>query len=342
MKRFIALGLVILMVFSLCACSNQAASTPTPDQAETTPTPTPTADNTPKSPLEGLVIGNSIVHKSDEFQAVMADTFEAMAKEYGCEMVVEDPSQDVEKQVKQIEDMIARKVDAIFVCPITMDSLNDVLQKAVDAGIPVFTYQGEPSYETAEFHITWDQYSTGIETGNYVKDWVEENLDGSAKCIILTTYISRFLAQRAEGFRDATKDTNITVEYEVDCDISRELAYNTVMNYVDDFDIVIAAFDNLAWGAVSAIQARGLDAKVFSMGMYGDESFRALRDKNETFAAGCVVDPVIIAEKTFESYIDFLANGRAEGDSIADRCYKIDLYMADQNNINDLYDFPNG
>ena len=337
MKKLLAILLALALVFALAACTPAADPTPTPaGSGETDPTP-----NT-DSPLSGLVIGNSIVHKGDEFQAVMSDAFEAMAAEYGCEMVVEDANQDVELQVKQIENMISQKVDAIFVCPITMDSLDDVLQKAEDAGIPVFTYQGEPSYETAEYHITWDQYSTGVITGNYVKDWVDENLDGQAKCIILTTYISRFLAQRAEGFRDTTADTGIQVDYEVDCDISRELAYNAIMNYVGDFDIVIAAFDNLAWGAVSAIEARGLDAKVFSMGAYGDETFRAFRDNNETFVAGCVVDPIIIAQKTFESYVDFMENGRAEGESIVDRCYKIDLYMADSKNINDLYDFPNG
>jgi ribose transport system substrate-binding protein len=71
-------------------------------------------------------------------------------------MIILDAAFDQKKQVSDIEDLIAQKVDAIIVQPVTSTSANASIAKAVAAGIPVILHTGR---------IESDQYTTEIQGG---------------------------------------------------------------------------------------------------------------------------------------------------------------------------------
>ena len=293
-------------------------------------------------PLTGKRIGNTIVYKGDVWCFLLAEEFEKQAKALGADIVVDDGEINPEIQTRQIETYIADKVDVIFADPATFDGCTEAFIKAGEAGIPVFTYDSAPSYEGIITHTGWDQYETGVITANYVIDWVNENMGGKAKVILIGNYSSEHCMTREVAFEDTIKGTGIEVVYKADCAGNRETGANAIMNYTDDFDIVVSVVDNGAWGAVSAIEARGLDKYVFCMGAYGDEPFCALYNDHPIYKAGLIVDPAAIARITLESYIDYLANGMPEGETIFDRTVNIPLYMGDHENITQYYPFPNG
>ncbi|MEK9135693.1 MAG: substrate-binding domain-containing protein [Bacteroidota bacterium] len=62
---------------------------------------------------------------------------EAAANRY--EVIVTAADFDLGKQTSQIEDFIARKVDAIVVCPVDSRGIGAGIRKANEATIPVFT-----------------------------------------------------------------------------------------------------------------------------------------------------------------------------------------------------------
>jgi len=317
MKKLAALVLALVLVLSMAAMAEEL-------------------------PLAGKKIGNTIVYKGDVWCFLLAEEFEKQAKALGAEIVVDDGDLNAEVQTRQIETYIADGVDVIMADPATFDGCTEAFKKAGEAGIPVFTYDSAPAYEGIVTHTGWDQYETGKITAEYVIDWVNKNLDGKAKVIMLGNYASEHCLEREIAFEDTIAGTGIEVVYKADCAGNRETGANAVMNYTDKFDIVVSVVDNGAWGAVSAIEQRGLDAYVFSMGAYGDEPFCALYRDHEIYKAGLVVDPAAIAQITLQSYIDYLANGMPEGETILDRTVNIPLYMGDHENIESLYPFPNG
>jgi ribose transport system substrate-binding protein len=67
-----------------------------------------------------------------------------------------DAGFDQKKQVADIEDLIAQKVDAIIVQPVTSTSANASIAKAIAAGIPVIVHTGR---------IDTDTYTTEIQGG---------------------------------------------------------------------------------------------------------------------------------------------------------------------------------
>lgn len=302
-------------------------------------------------PLAGKSIGNTIVYKGDVWCYLLAVAFEEQAKALGAEIVVDDGELNAEIQTRHIETYIANDVDVIFADPATMDGCTEAFKNAEEAGIPVFTYDSAPTFEGVITHTGWDNYDTGVIVCNYVADWVKENLDGKANIILIGNYASEHCMIREVGFEDtlakrlAEDDTlEMEVVYKADCAGNRETGANAIMNYTDPFNVVVSVVDNGAWGAVSAIEARGLDAFVFCMGAYGDEPFCALYNDHEIYKAGLVVDPAAIARITLDSYIEYLANGeqKPEGATIEERTVNIPLYMADHTNVEEYYPFPNG
>ena len=129
--------------------------------------------------LEGKRIGCSIVYKGDEWCAAVASGLEALGAYYGAEITVEDGDLNDETQTKQIENMIANKVDIMMVDPTTFTGVSEALNAAYDAGIPIIIFDGEwrddegnTETEKVVTTVTWDQYETGVITANYFLDYL--------------------------------------------------------------------------------------------------------------------------------------------------------------------------
>jgi ribose transport system substrate-binding protein len=71
-------------------------------------------------------------------------------------VIILDAGFDQKKQVADIEDLIAQKVDAIIIQPVTSTSADASIEKAVAAGIPVILHTGR---------IESDKYTTEIQGG---------------------------------------------------------------------------------------------------------------------------------------------------------------------------------
>ncbi|MFB2549959.1 ABC transporter substrate-binding protein [Ensifer soli] len=95
--------------------------------------------------------------------------------------VLLDAGFDQKKQVADIEDLIAQKVDAIIVQPVTTTSANASIEKAVAAGIPVVLHTGR---------IDSDAYTTEIQGGaehfgKVMGDFLVKELGGKGNIWVL-------------------------------------------------------------------------------------------------------------------------------------------------------------
>ncbi len=347
MRKILVLSLALCMILSLAACAAPAAQAPEAPVATKAPeapkaTEASEAPEAPSAdlPLAGKVIGNTIVYKGDVWCALLAEEFEKQAAALGATITVEDGDLNAETQNKQIENMISRNVDVIFADPATLDGCTAAFIKAYEAGIPIFTYDSEPSYENVISHTGWDNYETGRMVGEYVVDYINKNLGGEAKIVLLGNYASEHCIHREDEFMKVIEATNgkVQVISRQDCEGNREKGANAIANIVEPFDIVVSVVDNGAWGAVSALEARGeTDVKVFCMGAYGDEPFRALRDGHPIYEAALIVDPAAIAKITLDNYVKYV-----QGQTEFERVTNIPLYICNTENIKDFYAFPNG
>lgn len=146
MKKFIALLLVAVMMMSLLAgCAPKEEKTEEPVKTEKTEETNKTEDkNKDKEPeKEGKKFTIAIMPKlvGIPYFTQTAEGAEKAGKELGVEVIYTGPTKaDAAEQVKMIEDLINRGVDAIAVAPNDPAAVIPVLQKAKDAGIVVLDW----------------------------------------------------------------------------------------------------------------------------------------------------------------------------------------------------------
>ena len=331
MKKLIALLLALVMVLSMVACGAKKV------EGEGDSTGIPAAVTLRETDaLKGKKVGCSIVYKGDEWCAALADALEKLGAYYGAELVCEDGDLNDETQTKQVENMIANKVDIILCDPTTPDGVGIALNKAYDAGIPIIIYDGywNEGEQKAITTVTWDQKATGTMIGEYFVNYIKENCDGKATIVELTNAVSTHCQERFVGLHEVFDASGCEIEIIglYDSEGNREKAYNAITAVVEPYDFVISDVDNGAMGAVAALQATGkTDVKVLSMGAYGKEPFSALYNKDPNYLACLNVDAWVLAQWIIDGAIDHF-----EGKDVPTKT-NIDLFVVDANNVTDFW-----
>ena len=333
MKKLIALLLALVMVLSMVACGAKKVE----GEGDSNGIPAAVTLRDTKA-LKGKKVGCSIVYKGDEWCAALADALEKLGAYYGAELVCQDGDLNDETQTKQVENMIANKVDIILCDPTTPDGVGIALNKAYDAGIPIIIYDGywNEGAEKAITTVTWDQKATGTMIGEYFVEYIKANNGGKATIVELTNAVSTHCQERFVGLHEVFDASGCEIEIIglYDSEGNREKAYNAITAVVEPFDFVISDVDNGAMGAVAALQAVGkTDVKVLSMGAYGAEPFGLLHDKDPNYLACLNVDAWILAQWIIDGAIDHF-----EGKDLPTQT-NIALYVVDANNVTDFWAF---
>lgn len=86
------------------------------------------------------------------------------------ELLITDAGGSVNKQVADIEDLIARDVDVLLVTPASDSALNGVLDKAFDAGIPVVIFESDANPNNFTTKIRADERYFGSVGAQYLVD----------------------------------------------------------------------------------------------------------------------------------------------------------------------------
>jgi ABC-type sugar transport system substrate-binding protein len=113
-----------------------------------------------------------------------------------------DPQADAGRQVTQVEDCIARNVDAIVVDPIESSSLLGVIEEAGQRGIPVATLDTPVDSPYVVTLVGVPQREASYTFGQFVAGWIVGKLGGEAKVGIMLASTEVQLARR-DGFADA-------------------------------------------------------------------------------------------------------------------------------------------
>ncbi|MDH0912554.1 substrate-binding domain-containing protein [Rhizobium pusense] len=166
----------------------------------------------------GWVIGMSDFGvNANTWTVQVAHESQAAADAEKCvkKFILLDANFDQKKQVADIEDLIAQKVDAIIVQPVTSTSADASIEKAVAAGIPVILHTGriESTALTTEIQGGAEHY------GKVMGDWLVKKVGNDGKI-----WAIRGLAghpedvNRYNGLLQAIKGTNIKIVAEQNAD----------------------------------------------------------------------------------------------------------------------------
>jgi galactofuranose transport system substrate-binding protein len=218
----------------------------------------------------------------------------AFSEENGFKLVFNAADNKIEAQIAAVRSFINQGVDAIVIAPIVEDGWDDVLKEAKEAGIPVIL-EDRTVTASEDLYATWvglDFKREGVTAGT----WAAENYgDTPTNMVVLEgTTGSAPANDRAEGFAEAIEGTQITTLDSQTGNFTRADG-KTVMEgflqkYGSDIDLVYAHNDDMALGAIDAIEAAGLkpgeDIHIISIDAVKD-GMLALIDGKINFIVEC-------------------------------------------------------
>ncbi len=166
MKKFLAAVLACAMVLSMAACGNGS------EGASTAPAPESNAETSDGGAAAGgKLIGISMPTKSLERWNRDGSYLEQQFKSKGCDVKLTYSDNKIDQQVKDIENLIADKVNLLVVAAIDGESLSNVLSNAKSANIPVISYDRLiMNTDAIAYYVSFDNYKVGQLQGQFVVD----------------------------------------------------------------------------------------------------------------------------------------------------------------------------
>lgn len=249
-KLSIVLGMVLILSVFASACQPAAAPAVAPTVEA------PTAEPEAKSYVFGLVTKTL----NNPFWELMHEGAVAVAEKNNAKIVYLAPTQanNLEEQTRLMDDLITQKVDGIVLVPVDSEGIIPAIERANAAGIPV---------ALANTKANGGKYITFSAVENYdamtqVAEYVVEKLGGKGKVIILEgTAGAQTAIDRLKAINDVlAKNPGIEIVASQTAEFARakglEVMENLLQTY-DEFDAVLACNDEMALGAIEALDAAG-------------------------------------------------------------------------------------
>lgn len=202
-------------------------------------------------------IGVSIYYYS-EFITLMCEGIEEKADELGVDVVILDANNDSANQITQLENLIAQKVDALLVAAVDSDAIVPALDMAEEAGIPLVGVNMTINTDEEYWYVGPDD----VLAGELEAQAAIDKIGGAGNVVILEGPIGQSAQlDRMEGNQNVlAENPDITLLANQTANWSRDEAVSIMENWLQaypDIDAVIAHNDEMALGAIQAIEAAG-------------------------------------------------------------------------------------
>jgi ribose transport system substrate-binding protein len=297
--------LALVMVFALALSALVGCSQPEKPAAE--------------EPMEGAQkLGLIVSTLNNPFFVTLKEGAEAKAAELGLELVVLDSQNDPAKELGNVEDLITKEVSVILINPTDSDAVGSSIKMANEKGIPVITLDRGANAGDVVTHIASDNVAGGVMAGEYIV----ELLGGKGKVVELEGIAGTSAARdRGKGFNEAADKAGLEVVARQVADFDRTKGLSVMENILQaqpEIDAVFAHNDEMALGAVKAIEASGRDIKVVGFDAT-DDAVKAVEDG--AMAATVAQQPALIGSLGVENALKVIM-----GESV-DSAIPVDLML---------------
>ncbi len=278
-KLMSALLCTAMVAALLVGCGNAANETAAEAPATETPAAEAPAEEAPaaEAPAEGgRVFGYTCMDGTNPFFVALEASIREVVEGHGDTLISMDPGNDSNTQIDQVEDMISRGVEIMFVNPVDADGIIPALDLLKDADVPMFgfdTQVGDMSYLVS--YAGSDNYNAGYVCGEDLAKKIPEGGD----ILVLDSPTMQSVVDRTDGFLKAIEDSGVkfTVVGQQDALGNQQVANEKATDLLTAHPDVVAIFggnDPTALGAYAAADAAGVAPLIY--GVDGSPDIKAL------------------------------------------------------------------
>jgi len=265
-------------------------------------------------------IGVSVLTLGNPFFNVIAEGVKEEVAKHGYDVVVVDGDRDVQKQANQIDDFLTKGVVAIILNPCDRQSIGPAIEKANQAGVPVFTCDLKCVAKGAEVvsHVGSDNLQGGKLAGEAMIEALGEQ---GGEVLIVHFPQANSCQLRVQGFEEVIGKYNaglsanrIEVVAQLDGGGVRDEGYKVTEDTLQahpNLRGIFAINDPSGLGARAALEKAGKQDQVTIIAFDGQpEGKQAIKDGK--IFADPIQFPDLIGKKTVQLMMDYFAGNEVE------------------------------
>lgn len=258
------LALALMMVFS-AACGNTGDSSKSNTGGSNTNNTQTTNTGKNSDGDKKITLGFAQVGAESGWRTANTKSIQDSAAEAGIDLKFSDAQQKQENQIKAIRSFIQQKVDVIAFSPVVESGWDTVLKEAKDAEIPVILVDRAVDSQDESLYVSFIG-SDFVEEGRKAGRWLVEQFQDATEPINIVelqgTTGSAPANDRKSGFEEIIKENaNLQIIASQTGDFTRAKGKEVMQAFLKahkDIDVLYAHNDDMALGAIQAIEAAGL------------------------------------------------------------------------------------
>ncbi len=237
------------------------------------------------------------------------------ARNFGIDLTAIDANQSQQRQIESVREFIRARMDVIVISPVIDSGWDEVLDEAAAAGIPVLLSDRKITTSSDKHSLTFIG-ADFIEEGRRAMRWAANNAPGRNGIVrileIQGTLGASPTIERKRGFEMVMEEhPGFAIVHSESGDFTTEGGRKVIEDYLSampwDIDVIFAHNDDMAIGAVAALEASGIspgtNVKIISI----DGTKEAVRAVAEG-RMNCVVEcSPLLGEQLMKAITDLMS-----------------------------------
>lgn len=217
----------------------------------------------------GMTLAFCASHQQNDFIMGATRTIQKAAEEAGASMTIYDANQNAAKQAGQVENLITQGIDGILIEPVSREALAQAVSACREAGIPIITFNQRVSNQSeATSFVGVDM----VQGGMLEMETAAEMLNGQGNIVLLRGIMGGDAqVGREEGYQQVlARYPGLHVIAAQSGNWVREDSYLIMENWIQSgktIDAVVSQNDDMALGALRAVEEAGLQGKIKVFGI---------------------------------------------------------------------------
>lgn len=281
---------------------------------------------------QDYTLGLSVSTLNNPFFVSLRDGAKEAAEEHGVELVVADGQDSVSTQMSDIENLIARGVDALLINATDGEAVVPAVKEANEAGIPVLAIDRGISGGDVAIYVA----SNNVTGGKMAAHYTAAKMALQGKIVMLEGIPGTSAArERGQGFTEVVDSLpDLEIISSEPAGFAQNEGYEVMQNILTaetDIDAVFAQNDLMALGALQAIEGADRSDEMFVVGFDAiDPAIEAIG--NGRMSATVMQQPSLMGEMGVEQAIKLL-EGEKEVEEGETEFVPVPLKLITQDNL---------
>jgi ribose transport system substrate-binding protein len=293
----------------------------------------------PKLDLKSITVGFAQSEKeANPFRITETQSIKDEAAKRGIKLITTNAQSDLNKEIADIQGMIAQGAKALIISPLNSEGLDPALKAAQDAKVPIMTIDRLLTTKKAcTDYIGWIG-SNFVTQGERAADaMIKVTSDKGDVAILLGASGVNVTVDRTKGFKDrlTAKNSGLKIVAEQTGDFTREKGQKVTEQLITanpNISAIYAENDEMALGAVAALKAANKkpgDVKIITI----DGTKGAVQGILDGWISGVIESNPRFGPLAFQALEDFYGGkGVPEKTIISDKEYTKDNAQAELSN----------